>query len=42
MVHADVNTLVANMNSSSAADQAQIYLQLALHLRDAGADTVVC
>jgi aspartate racemase len=41
IVHADVNTLVANINSGSAADQAQIYLQLALRLRDAGADTVV-
>ena len=41
IVHADVNTLVANINSGSTADQAQIYLQLALRLRDAGADTVV-
>jgi aspartate racemase len=41
IVHADVNTLVANIASGAAAAQAQVYLELALRLQAAGADAIV-
>ena len=41
IVHADVTKLVANIASNSPSDQAEIYLDLALRLQGAGADTIV-
>jgi aspartate racemase len=41
IVHADVNTLVANIASGAADEQAQVYLGLALRLQAAGADVIV-
>ena len=41
IVHADVNTLVANIASGAADEQAQVYLGLALRLQGAGADAIV-
>jgi len=41
IVHADVNQLVANIASASPVDQAMIYLDLALRLKNAGADAIV-
>jgi aspartate racemase len=41
IVHADVNTLVANIASGAPAAQARVYLELALRLQAAGADAIV-
>ena len=41
IVHADVNQLVANIASDLPDDQAMIYLNLALRLKNAGADAIV-
>jgi aspartate racemase len=41
IVHADVNTLVANIASGAADEQAQVYLGLASRLQAAGADIIV-